>query len=147
MRIGKSIDLNKLEEDNQGVNYVGRTEENNGITSRVKQVDQEAYTGSCITVPMVGNALKSTYQTESFYTSQNILILRSDRLNKYTAMFFNSIIRQDMYRFTYGRTLSKERFNELEIMLPSIILESGKVVPDYVFMEQYVKTLKYSKVL
>ena len=138
--IGKSIDLNKLEEGD--INYVGRTEENNGITAKVsKYNDQEPYKGNCITVPMVGNTLKSTYQNSPFYVSQNILILRSRNLNKYNAMFFNTIIRIDEFRFCYGRTLSIDRFKQLTIKLPTTPEEK----PDYKFMEDYIKTLPYSK--
>lgn len=138
--IGKSIDLNKLEEGD--INYVGRTEENNGITAKVsKYNDQEPYKGNCITVPMVGNTLKSTYQNDSFYVSQNILILRSQNLNKYNAMFFNAIIRMDKFRFCYGRTLSIDRFKQLTIKLPT----TPEGEPDYQFMEDYIKTLPYSK--
>ena len=138
--IGKSIDLNKLEEGD--INYVGRTEENNGITAKVsKYNDQEPYKGKCITVPMVGNTLKSTYQNDSFYVSQNILILRSRNLNKYNAMFFNTIIRMNEFRFCYGRTLSIDRFKELTIKLPA----TPEGEPDYQFMEDYIKTLPYSK--
>lgn len=138
--IGKSIDLNKLEEGD--INYVGRTEENNGVTAKVsKYNDQEPYKGNCITVPMVGNALKSTYQNSPFYVSQNILILRSRNLNKYNAMFFNVIIRMDEFRFCYGRTLSIDRFKQLTIKLPT----TPEGEPDYQFMEDYIKTLPYSK--
>lgn len=138
--IGKSIDLNKLEEGD--INYVGRTEENNGITAKVaKYNDQEPYEGNCITVPMVGNALKSTYQSKPFYVSQNILILRSKNLNKYNAMFFNAIIRMDEFRFCYGRTLSLDRFKALTIKLPA----TPEGEPDYDYMENYIKTLPYSK--
>ena len=138
--IGKSIDLNKLEEGD--INYVGRTEENNGITAKVsKYNNQEPYEGNCITVPMVGNALKSTYQNSPFYVSQNILILRSRNLNKYNAMFFNAIIRMDEFRFCYGRTLSIDRFKQLTIKLPT----TPEGEPDYQFIEDYIKTLPYSK--
>lgn len=138
--IGKSIDLNKLDEGD--INYVGRTEENNGITAKVaKYNNQEPYEGNCITVPMVGNALKSTYQNSPFYVSQNILILRSRNLNKYNAMFFNVIIRMDEFRFCYGRTLSIDRFKQLTIKLPT----TPEGEPDYQFMEDYIKTLPYSK--
>ena len=138
--IGKSIDLNKLEEGN--INYVGRTDKNNGVTAKVsKYNDQEPYEGNCITVPMVGNALKSTYQSEPFYVSQNILILRSENLNKYNAIFFNIIIRMDEFRFSYGRPLSLDRFKALIIKLPA----TPEGEPDYNYMENYIKTLPYSK--
>jgi len=121
VNIGRSIDLNKLKPSKNGINYVGRTEENNGITARVTDDGVFAkYEGNCITVPMVGNELKSSYQTEPFCVSQNIAILKAKNfnLNKYIALFLNTIIRKDRFRFTYGRTLSLDRLKMLRIKLP-----------------------------
>ncbi len=142
-KIGKSIDLNKLEESENGINYVGRTEENNGITAKVVNDGSfEVYPGDCITVPMVGNELKSSYQTEPFCVSQNIAILkpRDFTLNPFLAIFLNTIIRKDRFRFAYGRTLSLDRLKMLKIKLPTD--KSGN--PDWQFMEDYIKSLPYS---
>lgn len=143
VNIGKSIDLNKLRQSKSGVNYVGRTEENNGVTAKV--IDDGSFTkydGNCITVPMVGNELKSSYQTEPFCVSQNIAILRPRKfsLNVFNAAFLNTIIRKDAFRFAYGRTLSLDRLKMLKIKLP--INSSGN--PDWKFMEDYIKSLPYS---
>jgi type I restriction-modification system DNA methylase subunit len=143
IKIGKSIDLNKLEQVENGMNYVGRTEENNGITARVLNDGSfTVYEANCITVPMVGNELKSSYQVEPFCVSQNIAILRPRNfsLNPYIASFLNTIIRKDVFRFTYGRTLSLERLRMLKIKLP--VDSKGKA--DWEFMENYIKSLPYS---
>jgi len=142
--IGKSVDLNKLEKIENGMNYVGRTEENNGITAKViNNKNFVVYQGDCITLPMVGHStLKSSYQTEPFCVSQNIAILRPNNfsLNVYVATFLNTIIRKDIFRFAYGRTLSLERLKMLKIKLP--VDQNGK--PDWQFMEDYIKSLPYS---
>lgn len=141
--IWKSIDLNKLEQATIGINYVARTEENNGITATVIDDDTyEIYDGGCLTVPMVGNELKASYQTERFCVSQNIAIFRthSSILNIYTGVFLNTIIRKDAFRFAYGRTLSLERLKMLQIKLP--ITSIG--TPDWQWMEDYIKWLPYS---
>jgi len=143
VKIGKSIDLNKLEQSEGGINYVSRTEENNGVTARVTNSGSFVVCeGGCITVPMVGNELKSSYQTESFCVSQNIAILRPKdfSLNVYNANFLNTIIRKDIFRFAYGRTLSLDRLKMLKIKLPTD--KNGN--PDWEFMEDYIKSLPYS---
>lgn len=143
IKIWKSIDLNKLEQGIGGVNYVARTEDNNGITAQV--IDDgafEIYKWNCLTVPMVWNELKASYQTESFCVSQNIAIFRPKDLplNRYTWVFLNTLIRKDVFRFAYGRTLSLERLKMLKIKLPITPIWS----PDWQWMEDYIKGLPYS---
>lgn len=143
VNIGKSIDLNKLKQTTEGINYIGRTEENNGITAKVVNDGSfTVYNGDCITVPMVGNELKSSYQIDQFCVSQNIAILRPKKfnLNVYRANFLNTVIRKDIFRFTYGRTLSLDRLKMLKIKLP--IDKSGN--PDWKFMEDFIKSLPFS---
>ena len=143
IQIGASIDLNKLKQSDDGVNYVGRTEDNNGITAKVANDGNFiVYDKNCITVPMVGNELKSSYQSQPFCVSQNIAILRLKVffLNIFVAGFLNTIIRKDIFRFAYGRTLSLNRLKMLKIKLP--INKSGN--PDWQFMEDFIKSLPYS---
>lgn len=144
IEIGRSIDLNKLEQSNIGMNYVGRTEENNGVTAIVKRPDEKyVYSGNCITVPMVGNAMKGTYQENEFCCSQNISILRlkGDTLNVFVAIFLITLLKQEIYRYSYGRPLSLKRMKESAIKLPS----TPEGNPDWEWMEKYVKTLGWSR--
>lgn len=144
IEIGRSIDLNKLEQSNIGINYVGRTEENNGVTAIVKRPDEKyVYSGNCITVPMVGNAMKGTYQENEFCCSQNISILRlkGDTLNVFVAIFLITLLKQEIYRYSYGRPLSLKRMKESAIKLPA----TPEGNPDWEWMEKYVKTLGWSR--
>lgn len=140
VRRGRGVDLNKLDEDAFGVNYVGRTEENNGVTARVRGNGVTVYEGPCLTVPMVTtNALKATYQTEPFCVSQNVAILRLKGrvLDLWTASFLNVILRQDNFRFAYGRVLSLDRLKALQLKLP--VDDAGR--PDWGFMWAYLQSL------
>ncbi len=146
IEIGRSIDLNKLEQSNIGINYVGRTEENNGVTAIVKRPDEKyVYSGNCITVPMVGNAMKGTYQENEFCCSQNISILRlkGDTLNVFVAIFLITLLKQEMYRYSYGRPLSLGRMKESAIKLPSTL--DGN--PDWEWMEKFIKGCGFSRCL
>jgi type I restriction enzyme M protein len=53
------------------------------------------------------------------------------------------LIRKEKYRFSYGRKWHLGRMNESLIKLP--VTDKGQ--PDYPFMENYIKTLPYSKQL
>ena len=142
IQIAKSIDLNKLAIVKDGINYAGRTRENNGITARVLLHDDESINeGNCITIPMVGaSTCYSFYQESSFFASQNILILRLPKLNIFNALFINNVIELERFRFSYGRTLTKSFFPQHLIKLPST--RQDKV--DWSFMERYIKSLPYS---
>ena len=141
--IAKSEDLLNLERDENGVNYIGRTRENNGVTARVRFFDvliDSINKGNCITVAMVGDSTCSTFfQGTDFFASQNILLLRNKYLNRYNALFIANIIHLEKYRFSYGRTLTKGFFENHIIKLPS---KEG--VPDWQFMEDYIKSIEHN---
>ena len=141
--IAKSIDLLNIQNQGGVVNYIGRTVENNGVIAKVK-VDETLIDlvnkGGCLSVVMVGEAGISFYQEKDFLASQNILLLRNKRLNKYSALFISNIIYLEKYRFSYGRTLSKSYFQNHDIKLPA---KNGE--PDWEFMEDYVKEI-YKKI-
>lgn len=140
---GKFISNNKEE---IGVPYITTTAQNNGISGKVK--GKPMYQGNCLTVASDGSVGETFYQETPFSTSNIVSTLQPKMyLNKYISFFIAPLIKKESYRYGYGRKFSVEKVRSTEIMLPSITLESGKVVPDYVFMEQYVKTLKYGKVL
>lgn len=138
--IGKSIDLNKLLHSPDGINYVGRTEENNGVTAKVIPLENVTiYKGNSITIPMVGHStLKCSYQKEPFCVSQNIAILtlKDFTLNEYIAFYIIANLRREAYRFSYGRTLSLERMEKLKIRLPA-----NDNLPDWKNMEKFCEDL------
>ncbi len=56
------------------------------------------------------------------------------------ALFITTLIRQEKYRFNYGRKWHMDRMKESCIRLP--VKTDG--TPDWNFMEQYIKSLPYS---
>lgn len=140
--IAKSTDLNTLEISEDGFNYVGRTRENNGITAKVDFFsgdEEKVNKGNCITVVMVGDSTCSVfYQSEDFYSSQNMLILRSAHINKFVGIFLKNVISQEKYRFSYGRTLTKGYFETMRLKVPA-----KDKYPDWTFMENYIKEIYF----
>lgn len=81
------------------------------------------------------------YQENEFITGPHIIVVRAEWFNVYTALFLIAILNLEKYRYpVFGRPFSKESIYETEIMLP--IDDEGE--PDYVFMEDYIKSCPYS---
>jgi len=59
--------------------------------------------------------------------------------NQYVAIFLCTLIRQEKYRYNYGRKWHAEKMRESVIRLPS---RNG--APDWDYMERFVKGLSYS---
>lgn len=120
--------------------FIGATEFNNGITNYIDQ--QPIHLGNTITIPYNGNSVaEAFYQPEPFWATDDVNVLYPKfRLNSAIALFFITVIRQEKYRFNYGRKWNLGRMNESLVKLP--VNESGQ--PDFEFMESYIKSLPYS---
>jgi len=58
-------------------------------------------------------------------------------------LFVTTIIRQEKYRFNYGRKWHLERMQQSQIRLPA----NADGTPDFAFMEAYVRRLPFSSQL
>lgn len=139
--IAPSSDLNSLELDPFGVNYLSRAVVNNGYECKVKRDESKVTRGNFISVVMVGVPSFAFYQKNDVICSQNILVLRYPAINQYNALFLCTILQKDGYRYSYGRTLSKANFLQTRIKLP--VTPSGE--PDWQFMEDFIKSLPFSR--
>ena len=68
----KSLDSNAITFVKSGINFVGRTFENNGIQGRIDLQDFEPNNPYTITATVIGNYKYVKYQKEPYYCSQNI---------------------------------------------------------------------------
>jgi hypothetical protein len=100
--------------------------------------------GNTITVNYNGSVGESFYQPKPFWASDDVNVLYPKfRFNKYIAMFLIPLIKGEKYRFNYGRKWESSRMKESIIRLP--VNNLGNVDVD--FMENYIKSLPYSKSL
>ena len=85
-----------------------------------------------------------SYQPDDFSASDHVekLIPRFD-MNKYVGMFLATVMKQDQYRYNDGRKASQARLRKMSIRLPSTA--EGK--PNWQFMEDFIKSLSYSRSL
>lgn len=116
--------------------YITRTDKNNGYELYVGTQDSK-YKVDCGNVITIGLDTQTVfYQQHSFYTGQNIQILKSPHINKYTALFMIPMIKILMQKFNWGGNgATLTRLRRSRILLP--VVKKGE--PDYKFMEEYIK--------
>ena len=138
------IDGNKLTvSEIQTVPYISRSDSSNGIKSFVSRNQQKKYkldSGNCITIGLDTQTV--FYQPHSFFTGQNIQVLRNEELTENVALFLVESIRKQMDKFNWGGNgATLGRLSRIKIMLP--IDKSGN--PDFIYMDSTIKELKKSK--
>ena len=139
----KSLDSNALEFVAKGINFVGRTFENNGIQGKITRRDfcpNEPFT---ITATVIGNYKYVKYQKEPYYCSQNInkLVPRTNvftKWNEQIAYFLITPIQKfvSLYDGQQGG-YKLETIKSHKIKLP---IKKGFV--DFDFMERFVAELE-----
>lgn len=83
-----------------------------------------------------------SYQEKDFSASDHVEVLTPlFKMNKYIALFLTTIINREQYRYSYGRKCSQIKLRKSRIKLPAT--PDGK--PDWQFMEDYIKSLPYSR--
>lgn len=120
------------------IKFVSRTEMNNGCDCYVLNNDLTGIEdGNAISI---GDTTATCfYQSERFICGDHMVICRAGWLNKYTALFVLSILKQEKYKYSYGRAFKMDLISSTVIKLPATADGS----PDWDFMEQYIKSLNY----
>lgn len=120
------------------IKFISRTEMNNGCDCYVLNNDLTGIEeGNAIAI---GDTTATCfYQSERFICGDHMVICRAGWLNKYTALFVLSILKQEKYKYSYGRAFKMDLISSTVIKLPSTADGS----PDWDFMEQYIKSLNH----
>jgi hypothetical protein len=140
---GKSYNASYLvvSDGEEYVSYVTRTDENNGVSMYVQALEYQGLEkANAITI---GDTTATIFfQEHDFITGPHIIVIRADWLNVYTANFIITILNQEKYRYpVFGRAFTKDLIKETQVYLP--VDDDGN--PDYKFMEDYIKSLPFSK--
>jgi len=132
----ENINCNDLN-DFGDIPYITRTKLNNGVE---KKVDASEYTLNQGNVIIIGGeSAKAFYQSKAFVTGNNITILKSNKLNKYNALFITTILNKETFKYSYGRAFNTKNIRNTLIKLP---IKNGE--PDWDYMECYIKSIPYS---
>lgn len=146
---GDTTDL--LMEGND-IPYIAAKESNNGLKQMVAYEGNEEYVseGNCIVFIQLGagSAGYTTYQPSKFIgMSGKTSCGYSKYLNKYNAIFLKKIFDLERPKYNFGRSWTGDRLLETVVKLPAILNKSGKFVPDWNFMERYIKKLPYGDLI
>lgn len=111
VKYGVNLELNKLILDPNGVNFVSRSQRNNGVSAKVKKIeDVEPLDAGLITVAGGGSVLETFLQTEPFYSGRDLYYLKVKdeyTLNVPQKLFYCMCIKMNKYRYSYGRQANR----------------------------------------
>ena len=121
--------------------YLSATAVNNGVGGLISLSPE--FSGGVLTTEKVG--CNAFYQPKPFCATSDVNIIRrkdGKEINQYVGLFLASIIDfNESYRWTYGRQCRVNDTQKIRIKLP--VTPSG--TPDWQFMEDYIKSLPYSR--
>lgn len=144
VKYGINMELNTCIEAEDGdpdaINFVARTESNNGVSARVKPVDgKEPQPAGLITCAGGGSVLSTFLQEEPFYSGRDLyLLIPLQPMSKLAKLFCITVLKANKYRYSYGRQ-ANITLPYLELLLPA----TAKGKPDFDFMENYMRSLPY----
>ena len=160
--LGRLFDIKKgkrltSEDQEEGNNlYIGAIDSNNGVANHIGQ--SPIHKGTTISLSYNGSVGEAFYQPDPYWATDDVNVLYSkySGFNKYIGLFIATVIRQEKYRFSYGRKWTLENMVNTEICLPirynsndlPYIDDTNKYsdegyIPDWQFMEDYIKSLPY----
>lgn len=121
--------------------YIGAIDSNNGVANYIGQT--AIHDDNTISLSYNGSVGEAFYQPRPFWATDdvNVLYFKKENgivFNKYIALFICAVLRQEKYRYSYGRKWVLESMRTTIIKLPE---KDGR--PDYGFMESYMKALPY----
>jgi len=100
------------------VPFVSSTDSNNGISKYIGQA--AIHEGNTLTVNYDGSVAEAYYQPEPFYALDSVNVLYPKfELDTLVGLFIASMIRNEKYRFNYGRKWHLERMSKSRIKLPA----------------------------
>lgn len=111
IRYGPSLELVRLKRDPSpnGVNFVSRTSQNNGVSARVALIEGiQPDPPWTLSVALGGSVLETFLQPEPWYSGRDMAVLTPKRtMNIPELLWWATCIRANKYRFNYGRQANR----------------------------------------
>ena len=137
--MGTKLDRIKMKMDNPTIDFVGRANAGQGVTTKVNKIDGlETYKSGCLTLALGGAYLGSCFiQKNDFYTSQNVIVLipKDEMSFKVKQFICTSIfVESQLHYKAFIDELNPHIKTDFQFKLP--INENGNLDEDY--MEKYI---------
>lgn len=129
----------------EGLNFVAQNDTNNGFVKTVSNDEYKVFKGNSIIIGrQTGIAY---YQANDFVTTDGVLVLEPLEfdLNRYTGLFFTTVLLKQLQKFSYTNTVSAQKLKELSLCLP-YKMEGVKKVIDFCFIKKYIETLEAERI-
>lgn len=120
------------------IKFISRTEENNGCDCYILNRDLTGIeNGSAI---VIGDTTATcSYQDAPFVCGDHMVVCRGDWINTFTALFIITLLKQEKYKYSYGRAFKMRLIYDTLLKLPATA--TGE--PDWSYMERYIKGLNH----
>ena len=127
IKYGNSLSLQDCELSTNGIPFISRGVKNNGITARVKLLNNiKLNKSNTITVAVSGSVLEAFLQKEPYYTGYHIFILEpKSKLLDIEMLFYCMCIRANKYKYNYGRQANRT--------LKNLVVPDIKDIPSYIY--------------
>lgn len=120
------------------IRFVSRTEMNNGCDCYVLNNGLSGIE-KANAIAIGDTTATCFYQGEDFVCGYHMVICRADWINLHTALFIISILKQEKYKYSYGRAFKMELISNTMLKLPA----AADNTPDWDYMESYIKSLNH----
>ena len=137
--VKKGKRLTKEDQTDGETPYVGAIDTNNGVSSYIGQ--KAIHDGGTISLSYNGSVGEAFYQPEPFWATDDVNVLYpkpSTKLNQWTGLFICAILRQEKYRYSYGRKWVVESMKNTILRLP----QTPAGIPDWQFMSDFMSKLE-----
>jgi hypothetical protein len=138
VRYGLNLELNALEKDKEGVNFVSRTEKNNGVSAKVRLYpDITPIPAGTISVAAGGSVMESFLQMSPYYSGRDLYYLTPKlSLSNEVKLYYCICLKRNRFRFSFGR--------QANATLENLLIPSLEEVPQWVkgfSIENYAKQM------
>lgn len=161
---GKGITKEEIELNKGDLPAIQSGEDNNGVLGKIsesycKEMNYTMTYKQCLTVARTGSAGFVSYQGKGCVVgdSAKILLLDDDVANVYVYLFLQTMLTANRFKYDYGRKVTEAKYLDDILKLPvqrdntrNPIIDAGKkysdkgYIPDWQFMEKYIRSLPYS---
>lgn len=132
---GSKLDFDKQQQDDNGLIFVSRNSNNNGVVGRIVVDDKmKVYKKGDISVPLGGSYLLSAFvQQEDFVTGQNVDVLRPKKtMTEKEKWFYCYVLRENRFKFSaFGREVNKY-IQDIEVpdLVPEWVNDASLKMPE-----------------
>lgn len=145
MNILSGVRLTSSDMTHGNIPFIGASDSNNGITNWTANTNSSTdnnvlginYNGS------VGEVFYHPYVATFSDDVKRLKLKQTTRANKEVYLFIKTMLLQQKNKYAYGYKFNGTRMKAQKIMLPV----TGQNIPDWQFMEDYIKSISNSRLL